>query len=213
MHPAPASRCECPVCDLEFTRSTAGEIYYHNAFLAMSAHVKEKHPEALVSCPRKDQEATLEVQRQAPVFWEKDHTCSYCGSLSPEALFEAIDKGYELGPTDKSYKLYVELPHPQAGQEWPLMTCSNKPGDPPTGDQWIPVTDEMRKQYFIDEDTHWVGMYKIDATDQAKFYFQHFNDEHKDKFIALYNEKKLKIGYPNYFYVMPFFMQLKKPAS
>jgi hypothetical protein len=34
--------------------------------------------------------------------------CTYCGSLSPEAFLDAVKAGAEIGPTDKSYKLYVE---------------------------------------------------------------------------------------------------------
>lgn len=41
--------------------------------------------------------------------WRGDRTCSYCGSLDPELLFEQIDKGATLTPTDKSYKVYVDL--------------------------------------------------------------------------------------------------------
>lgn len=40
--------------------------------------------------------------------WRADGTCSYCGGMSPEGLFEAIACGAELGPTDKNYKVYVE---------------------------------------------------------------------------------------------------------
>lgn len=42
--------------------------------------------------------------------WRADRTCSYCGGMSPEKLFEALDAGAELGPTDKSYKAYVGGP-------------------------------------------------------------------------------------------------------
>lgn len=38
--------------------------------------------------------------------WLDGH-CSYCGSMAPDALFEAIALGAELGPTDKNYKVYV----------------------------------------------------------------------------------------------------------
>ena len=86
--------------------------------------------------------------------WRPDRTCSYCGSISPAALFEAIDAGEELGPTDKSYKVYVGR--------------------------------------------------------GRKFYFQHFSDENKALFIALFNEGKVKIREPGYFYVLPFFV---KPVS
>ena|SRR5215469_8204438 len=34
--------------------------------------------------------------------------CSYCGSITPEALFKAIEEGAEVTPTDKSYKIYIE---------------------------------------------------------------------------------------------------------
>ncbi|EPR09880.1 hypothetical protein M527_07070 [Sphingobium indicum IP26] len=41
--------------------------------------------------------------------WQEDRTCSYCGSLHPDVLFEQIEKGAQFGPTDKSHKVYVHL--------------------------------------------------------------------------------------------------------
>jgi xylose isomerase len=38
----------------------------------------------------------------------------------------------------------------------------------------------------------------------------HLSEEQMIKFIDLYNEKKLKIGFPGHFYVSPYFM---KPAT
>lgn len=35
--------------------------------------------------------------------------CTYCGSLPPDDFMEAVRRGAEVGPTDKSYKLYVTL--------------------------------------------------------------------------------------------------------
>ena len=43
--------------------------------------------------------------------WREDGTCSYCGSMSPGALFEAIACGAEIGPTDKNYKVYIRGGH------------------------------------------------------------------------------------------------------
>lgn len=40
--------------------------------------------------------------------WRPDGTCSFCGSMSPEKLFAAIEAGKEITPTDKSYKIYVD---------------------------------------------------------------------------------------------------------
>lgn len=86
--------------------------------------------------------------------WRGDDTCSYCGSLSPEKLFEAIEAGAELGPTDKNYKVYVS----GAGFE-------------------------------------------------NKFYFQHLSVEEQARFVTLLNERKVNVGYPGHFYVLPFFCE------
>lgn len=44
----------------------------------------------------------------------------------------------------------------------------------------------------------------------GKFYFQHLSDEDKNRFIDLYNAKKMKIGIPGYFYVTPYFTRIEK---
>lgn len=40
----------------------------------------------------------------------------------------------------------------------------------------------------------------------AKFYFQHFSEDQKHKFIELLNAKRIKFSYPGYFYRLPFFI-------
>ncbi len=107
-------------------------------------------------CPRRSESF---IARQAPEggdVWRHDGTCSYCGSMQPQAVFAAIDRGDFLGPTDKSYKVYVG--------------------------------------------------------ERRKFYFQHFDDADKGKFIDALNAGAVKIGYPGHFYVLPFFIQMK-PAD
>lgn len=39
--------------------------------------------------------------------YEDGVRCEWCGSMSPEELFLAIESGTEIGPTDKDYKVYV----------------------------------------------------------------------------------------------------------
>lgn len=34
-------------------------------------------------------------------------SCSFCGSMHPDAFMQAIADGREIGPTDKNYKAYV----------------------------------------------------------------------------------------------------------
>jgi hypothetical protein len=55
------------------------------------------------SCPRR-----AETGFAGEDSFRADGTCSYCGSMSPDKLFEAIEAGAEIGPTDKNYKVYVE---------------------------------------------------------------------------------------------------------
>jgi len=40
----------------------------------------------------------------------------------------------------------------------------------------------------------------------GKFYFQHLSAEQRTQFVGLLNERKLKIGVPGRFYVLPFFV-------
>ena len=47
----------------------------------------------------------------------------------------------------------------------------------------------------------------VGKTDNEKFYFQHLGREQRVEFVRLMNEKKLNIGYPGHFYVLPFFVR------
>ena len=117
-------------------------------------------------CPRRVQEFGDTSMFNLPQTdkWKEDRTCSWCGSMSPEYLFEAIEAGLEIGPTDKNYKIYINPRN--------------------------------------------ISIFAFDLPKGApKFYFQHFSKEQCIKFIQLSNDNKLKLGYPGYFYVLPFFMQ------
>ena len=59
-------------------------------------------------CPRMHEDgADASVFKIPAPKWDKDGTCSYCGSMNPEEFFAQIEAGAELGPTDKNYKVYV----------------------------------------------------------------------------------------------------------
>lgn len=87
-----------------------------------------------------------------------------------------------LVPTDKNYKVYIR----------------NLCGEP------FSRTYKHRGNKD-DSEADWV--WKTDEVPETKFYFQHLSDEQKRRFVELFNEKKLLIGYPGYFYRLPFFMQ------
>lgn len=50
----------------------------------------------------------------------------------------------------------------------------------------------------------------LDGTElpSTKFYFQHFDESQKRRFIGLLNEKKIPLTFPGHFYVLPFFIQM-----
>lgn len=105
--------------------------------------------------------------------------CSYCGSLNPDDFMQALLNSDQLGPTDKSYKVYV-------GKEYT---------DEGAIKHWLELMG------FCDEHKDLVKP----AHDYAKFYFQHLSDQQKYDFVDLLNLKLIKIGYPGYFYRLPYF--------
>lgn len=150
-------------------------------------------------------------------------TCSYCGSISPDAFFAAIEAGGEIGPTDKSYKVYVEMPNPRP-DALRVVGGSNGADSPGMGDyckRERDLTDEERQiatacgwgtlREFETSD-HWICFGPAGPVAHGKFYFQHLDQAGQDKFIELHNAKAIKIGYPGHFYVMPFFAKPREPA-
>lgn len=63
--------------------------------------------EAEYWCPRR---AETRSTAYGPDSIERGGSCSYCGSMHPDDFMDIArgDKPGELGPTDKSYKVYVE---------------------------------------------------------------------------------------------------------
>lgn len=133
-------------------------------------------------CPRRAESAHSFSAPESD-HWREDGACSYCGSLSPEILFARLEKGdVEIIPTDKSYKIYVR----NAGGE-PFKQTYRTDSKPFAG--W-------------DSPEHdWVTR----DVSETKFYFQHVDAAAQQRFIDLYNAKKMKIGFPGYFYTTPFF--------
>lgn len=118
--------------------------------------------------------------------WRADGTCSYCGSMNPEALMARIEAGdIELRPTDKSYKVYVRnvggAPFQQTYRDCPADARCTGP----------------------DDCTHWVTR----EVSETKFYFYHLGDTQRDRFIELFNQRKIRLGFPGHFYVLPYFCQ------
>ncbi len=54
--------------------------------------------------------------RENKSFFIKNYNfhCSYCGSLNPDYFLEILEKGGEIGPTDKPYKAYIKYKNQDA---------------------------------------------------------------------------------------------------
>ena len=138
--------------------------------------------------------------------------CSYCGSLHPEELFAAIEVGATVTPTDKSYKIYVDVPDARAGELKVTGMRNHAPAEGETG--WELVTEENLPDLLADGWSErnlgsWMMKTPRGETIHDKFYFQHLSDEERTRFIDLVNAKTMKLAHPGYFYVLPFFA---KPA-
>lgn len=61
----------------------------------------------LFDCPQRPKGQAL----SQPALLRENGTCSYCGSLNPEAFMKFIEANeLSLIPTDKPYKVYIEGP-------------------------------------------------------------------------------------------------------
>lgn len=63
-------------------------------------------------------------------------------------------------------------------------------------------TDKSYKAYLKGND-------KVRAP-SIKFYFQHLSADQRTRFITLLNERKVNVGYPGHFYVLPYFAVIAK---
>lgn len=174
----------------EYPEGAATVDVYRERFTVALVKVKPK-PDASVEggflCPRRGEGLDSSVfTLPASDHWRPapDGTCSFCGSLNPDAFMARVEAGdVQLVPTDKSYKVYVE----NSGGEAFKRTFRDCPrGATCTGPN---------------DCTHWVTR----EQPAAKFYFQHLSTAQRHRFIELMNEGRLKLAYPGHFYVLPFF--------
>lgn len=168
------------------------------------------------TCPRRMHEVGPWPREEGLDSWTTGHgvigqdaiglSCSFCGSLNPDRFMELVREGWIVGPTDKSYKAYLDRPATDAEkrakkERWlagdvaqAIKRAAEAEGKTPEQ-----VTEELDGAYRT-------GNPMSDSAGQkAKFYYQHLSAEQQSEFIALYNEHRMKIGYPGRLYVLPFF--------
>jgi hypothetical protein len=155
-------------------------------------------------CPRRDDMLSW-LGKFSPIFdparegtdtWRtlhsKEPSCSYCGSIKPERLFQIIEEGGEIGPTDKGYKFYTHEKGTGVcsyckgtGKHYPF-------GNDPT------LTDEERAT--VQECSFCRSTGKGANGAEHKFYLQHFSQADRTRYIDLHNAGSIAYGYPGYLY-------------
>lgn len=142
-----------------------------------------------MKCPRQNESWMFRDKEYESLYDPADNTCHYCGSLNPDEFMTRLEVGtISLGATDKSYKAYVY-------NEGGAVFKQHYRDCPRDGKCTGP-----------DDCTHWV----VRDHSPTKFYFQHLNEEQMQRFVELFNERKIKMHGGYEFYVMPFFMTLKE---
>jgi hypothetical protein len=129
-------------------------------------------------------------------------SCSYCGSMHPDDFFDAIERGCEIGPTDKNYKVYVDYPDPRAGEQRIVSAITFEPREEER-DRWIPVSEkecaDLERDGWSVEGKLYVQYTTRDQL-HLKMYMHHLNRANADRLRALIEAGKVKIGYPGRFY-------------
>lgn len=161
-------------------------------------------------CPRQA-EATMQTQLDHATTWRLERglrTCSYCGSMHPDEFMAAVEAGARVTPTDKNYKVYIDVPESEPDQ----MTVT-------TSISWVPTADEIARgvyQKFTRDlvrrhglperyTDRWGRMTPRGDNRHMKHYFQHLSDEQRTRFVELMNAGTMTIAMPGHFYTLPFF--------
>ncbi|WP_125936325.1 hypothetical protein [Streptomyces sp. WAC 06738] len=170
------------------------------------------------TCPRRTHEMGPWEREEGLDSWTTGHgvigqdsvglSCSFCGSLHPDKFMALVREGWIVGPTDKTYKVYLSRPltdeeKAQRKERWmagfspeEIQATASKRGETP----------EQAKAAL--ETAYELQVAQLEgAHTEAKFYFQHLSEDQRREFVDLYNSRQMKVGYPGHFYQPPFFMR------
>lgn len=158
--------------------------------------------------------------------------CPWDGSMHPDEFMAYLEKpGTRLTPTDKNYKVYIDVEsgEPEQMRRVSSTTRKTRPGDEngmEYGRQWmtweeaVELHPELREEYEQHlrhvaslapshrwhTETTWIQVDTRGDRRESKFYFEHLSDVQKQRFVELLNEGKLNLREPGYFYARPFFI-------
>ena len=141
--------------------------------------------------------------------WREDGTCSHCGGIKPSIALKAIVEGAQVVPTDKSYKIYVDIPNANPDELRVVSVISHDPDDP---ENWKPADPVLLKRDgWGAERAKWMQLVPRGPVKQTKCYLNHFSESQALEFVKLVETGKMKMGYPGHFY-RPLALGRYKPA-
>jgi hypothetical protein len=200
--------------DSHFAVAAANQTCAENAYWKLRGHMQADHPDYGHRCGRRND---LFARDDGGKDWwgKRDdyRACSYCGSMHPEDLFAAIEAGNcQITGTDKNYKIYVDAPTRLLPGKAIYMSSTHEFAG------GVLLTKELCEEHDLDSYAreHYVGRWvKIEPRSQRahlKFYYQHFDHAQQDRFIELYNERKLPLEPQFGLYVKPYFTKVVTAA-
>ncbi len=159
------------------------------------------------TCPRRmnefgpwEREEGLDEYNSRGGLVGQPRSCSFCGSMPPEDFMEAVRTGCEIGPTDKSYKLYVKgIPRDGDPDEPRVLTVGSHPHDGLRS--WKELTRAEKKAERADASRRdyrdrYYNFTLWGPTVEGKFYTSHLSEEQGWEFHRLWQEHKINWGYP-----------------
>jgi hypothetical protein len=131
--------------------------------------------------------------------------CSYCGSLPGDVFIDLVKAHAEIGPTDKSYKLYVKgIERDGSPDDLRIISRATHPGG--SGRGWKDLTRAEKRALKEDAKIHrpfpedlksgYYTFAKWGATVEGKFYTHHLSEEQGWEFHRLWQDKQVNWGYP-----------------
>lgn len=127
--------------------------------------------------------------------------CTYCGSLPSAMFMDQVRAGAKVGPTDKPYKLYIDVPS-RGTSTLRVISSSNSPSGGLTHYRDLSRAEKKAVKEYASSGypkgfkDHYYGLTTWDATTEAKFYTHHLTEEQGWEFHTLWREHKINWGYP-----------------
>lgn len=139
----------------------------------------------------------------------QERGCTYCGSLSAADFLQLIRTGATVGPTDKSYKFYIDYPSPRP-DDLHIIGSSNSVDKPSGNLGWVKpgnLDPTLLERLVRERGGDWPSMRDNwlllgkRPTITAKFYTQHFGMKESHEFLDLWKADQIHWGPPGHPYV------------